>query len=280
MNLINSVRFYIDKVVQDPNLSGMKVLLLDAATTKIISMVYTQTQILEQQVYLVEQLGKAHEAMSHMKAAVILQPTEANVDMIIRELRDPKFSEYFLFFTNILPKDMLSRIAKADDNDVVRGVQEYYADYMSVNEDFFHLGADNSLSLSASQTRTLETSQLFDRNVNGVLSILLSLKKRPSQIRYSAASDLCRRVATDVSAAIDKDDIFDFRREPNGPMLLFLDRRDDPITPLLTQWTYQAMVHELLGLNYNRVILRGAPNIKKELEEVILACSQDEFFSK
>ena len=55
--------------------------LLDAATTKIISMVYTQTQILEQQVYLVEQLGKPHEAMSHMKAAVLLQPTEANVDI-------------------------------------------------------------------------------------------------------------------------------------------------------------------------------------------------------
>lgn len=40
------------------------------------------------------------------------------------------------------------------------------------------------------------------------------------------------------------------------------------MTPLLSQWTYQAMVHELLGLNDNRVVLKGAPGIRKDLEEV------------
>lgn len=53
------------------------------------------------------------------------------------------------------------------------------------------------------------------------------------------------------------------------PVLLILDRRDDPVTPLLSQWTYQAMVHELLGLNDNRVVLKGAPGVRKDLEEVI-----------
>lgn len=52
------------------------------------------------------------------------------------------------------------------------------------------------------------------------------------------------------------------------PVLLILDRRDDPVTPLLSQWTYQAMVHELLGLNDNRVVLKGAPGVRKDLEEV------------
>lgn len=52
------------------------------------------------------------------------------------------------------------------------------------------------------------------------------------------------------------------------PLLLILDRRDDPVTPLLSQWTYQAMVHELLGLNDNRVVLKGAPGVRKDLEEV------------
>jgi hypothetical protein len=34
--------------------------------------------------------------------------------------------------------------------------------------------------------------------------------------------------------------------------VLIVDRRDDPVTPLLAQWTYQAMVHELLGISNNR----------------------------
>ena len=65
-----------------------------------------------------------------------------------------------------------------------------------------------------------------------------------------------------------------------GPLVLILDRADDPVTPLLTQWTYQAMVHELLGLHNNRVNLKGTPAAKKDLEEVVLSCTQDEFFKK
>ena len=40
------------------------------------------------------------------------------------------------------------------------------------------------------------------------------------------------------------------------------------------------MVHELLGLHNNRVVLKGAPGVSKDLEEVVLSCTQDEFFSR
>lgn len=33
--------------------------------------------------------------------------------------------------------------------------------------------------------------------------------------------------------------LFDFRRTEVSPLLLVVDRRDDPVTPLLNQWTYQ-----------------------------------------
>lgn len=50
-----------------------------------------------------------------------------------------------------------------------------------------------------------------------------------------------------------------------APLLLILDRRNDPITPLLSQWTYQAMVHELLGIHNGRVNLSMVPDIRPEL---------------
>ena len=33
--------------------------------------------------------------------------------------------------------------------------------------------------------------------------------------------------------------LFDFRRTESSPLLLVIDKRDDPVTPLLNQWTYQ-----------------------------------------
>ena len=77
-----------------------------------------------------------------------------------------------------------------------------------------------------------------------------------------------------------KSDLFDFRRVDTPPLLLIVDRRDDPITPLLMQWTYQAMIHEILTIHNGRVSLRGVPGIKKELEEVIMGQETDPFFEK
>ena len=282
LDAISAVRFYIDRICSDQASSGMKVLLLDAMTTKVVSMVYSQTQVLEKEIYLVETLeslhSKPHANMMHLKAAVFVQPTESNLTHLMNEVRDPKFCEYHIYFSNIVPPDVLLRLARADENEVIKQVQEYYADFMAINEDLFHLGVENSISLS-SAAQTVQSNLILERNTNGIISVLLSFKRRPSQIRYQGSSPVARRLAMQVSAIVEKDDIFDMRRH-DGPLLLILDRRDDPVTPLLTQWTYQAMVHHLLGVNYNRVSLKGVPGIQPDLEEVVLSTTSDPFFAK
>ena len=280
MNTIDAIRSYIDLMLADTQLSGMKALLLDNTTTQIISLVYSQTQLLEKEIYLVERLGKSHETMSHLKAAVFIQPNEENFKNLKSELSSPKFSEYHIFLSNIAIGDYVTRLGRIDPHEVVRQVQEYYADYLPINEDFFHLGIDRSLLISAGDIRdtSLESRKNINRNVTGILSVLLSMKKKPAVIRYQSSSVACKNICEKVCKAITSDDIFHF--SGSGPMVLIIDRRDDPITPLLTQWTFQAMVHELLGINNNRVSLKGAKGIKKDLEEVVLSIVQDEFFAK
>lgn len=51
------------------------------------------------------------------------------------------------------------------------------------------------------------------------------------------------------------------------------------MTPLLSQWTYQAMVHELIGIQNGRVDLSQVPGIRPELrvsfeKERIVLCSR------
>src|SRR5436190_4455817 len=74
--------------------------------------------------------------------------------------------------------------------------------------------------------------------------------------------------------------LFDFRKVDTPPILLILDRRNDPVTPLLSQWTYQAMVHELLTIQNGRVSLSSVPDIRPELKEIVLSPDQDTFFAK
>ena len=90
-----------------------------------------------------------------------------------------------------------------------------------------------------------------------------------------------KKLATEVRYQLTQEEqLFNFRKTDTPPILLILDRRDDPITPLLTQWTYQAMVHELMGIHNGRVDLRDVPEIRPELREIVLSQDQDPFFKK
>ena len=90
---------------------------------------------------------------------------------------------------------------------------------------------------------------------------------------------MAKRLAENIREVLTKEsNSFKFRQE-SDPILIILDRRDDPVTPLLNQWTYQAMVHELLTINNNRVDLSQVQGISKELREVVLSAEHDEFYA-
>mmetsp|Transcript_12639 Transcript_12639/g.22664 ORF Transcript_12639/g.22664 Transcript_12639/m.22664 type:complete len:613 (+) Transcript_12639:256-2094(+) len=312
---ISSIRGYIDRLVTgDGRCHGMKVLLLDATTTQILSCVSSQSEILSREVYLVSRIDDPrggvggnnsaqnnigshslvlHEEEStthvgHMKAVCFLRPTEINIGLLVKELASPRFSEYHLFFSGILPPSLLNLLAENDAQERVRQVQEFYADFLPINQDLLSLNCRNTLPMTAAAgtPHARDHAQLYHRNLTGLQSMLLALKRQPAAIRYQKSSKMARQLATDIGDSIQSDQIFHFRRGSGrqsgagNMLLLILDRMDDPMTPLLSQWTYQAMVHELLGLNNSRVILRGVPNVSKDLEEVVLSSApgHDNFF--
>ncbi len=178
-------------------------------------------------------------------------------------------------------QELLRKLADADHLCLVRQVQEFYADFHAVNMDLFSLSLSGSLSLSrpkATWAHVEETA--LKRCASGLLALLLSLKLKPT-VRYAASSDAAASIARDVVGAIGGErELFTFNRQAGAPLLLLIDRKEDPVTPLLLQWTYQAMVHELLpgGIAHNRVNLRSAKGVSKDLEEVVLSPSDDAFF--
>ncbi|XP_054619514.1 vacuolar protein sorting-associated protein 45 isoform X2 [Dunckerocampus dactyliophorus] len=273
MNVTLAVKQYVSKMIESSG-AGMKVLLMDKETTSIVSMVYTQSEILQKEVYLFERIDSQNrESMKHLKAICFLRPTTENVEHLIQELRRPKYSVYFIYFSNVISKSEIKALAEADEQEVVAEVQEFYGDFIAVNPHLFSLNLQG-----VARGRSWEPSMLH-RCTQGLTSVLLALKKCP-MIRYQLSSDMSKRLAESVKQIITKEyELFDFRKTEVPPLLLILDRSDDAITPLLNQWTYQAMVHELLGLNNNRIDLSRVPGISKDLREVVLSAENDEFYA-
>ena len=177
-------------------------------------------------------------------------------------------------FTNVLQKSFIERLAEGDTHEVVREVQEYFADFVAVNQDLFSLNFTASDHIYAEELPTWDPNTL-KRVAEGVSSVLLALKKKPL-IRYEKNSALCRKLADDVSYIIQSESqLFDFRKSDAMPILLLLDRRNDPVTPLLNQWTYQAMIHEMIGIDNGRVDLSHVAGIKLDNKEVVLSIDND-----
>lgn len=281
MVLVTAVRDYINRMLLD--ISGMKVLILDSQTVSIVSVVYSQSDLLKKEVFLVElieSISKSKESMSHLKAVYFLRPTSENIQLLRRQLANPRFGENHLFFSNILKDTQIHILADSDEHEAVQQVQEFYADFVAVDPCHFTLNIfSNHLYMLPVAMDPSNLQHFCDRIVDGISAVFLALKRRPI-IRYQRTSDIAKRIAQESGKLMYQQEsgLFDFRRAEISPLLLILDRRDDPVTPLLNQWTYQAMVHELLGIQDNKVDLRTIGSIPKDQQEVVLSSEQDAFF--
>ncbi|CAB3375294.1 Hypothetical predicted protein [Cloeon dipterum] len=255
----------------------MKLLLMDKDTTSIVSMAYSQSEILQKEVFLFERIDVAsnQEHMKHLKCIVFVRPSSENIAYLAKELQEPKYGVYYLYFSNILSKADLKKLAESDVMESVREVQEFYADYVPLSPFLY------SLNIKGATEGLQWRSYNLLRSAQGITSLLLSLKRNPF-IRFQANSDLSRRLADKVREILSKESaLFEFRNETDSAtILLILDRREDAVTPLLLQWTYQAMVHELLTITNNRVSLANVPGVSDELKEVVLSAENDEFYAQ
>jgi vacuolar protein sorting-associated protein 45 len=122
MDVTKAVSAYIERIIS--SVAGMKVLLLDAETTPIISTSLTQSSLLSHEVYLTDRIDNpSRDRMRHLKCIALLRPSPESIEAMERELRTPKYSNYSLFFTNVLKKSDIERLAEADEHDVVKEVQ-------------------------------------------------------------------------------------------------------------------------------------------------------------
>lgn len=267
---------YFDKLFVAQNNTALaaavkaKTLLVDKFTMPIVSMSYTQTQLLQHDVILTEMIEnyRSLSNMKHLNCVVFIRPCRESINSLVNELGAPHYNHYQVFFSNVVAKGDLERIAEADEYETITQVVELFQDYLIANDNLFSV----ALSEDAQKHNvTIQESQSLS-------TLLLSLRKCPI-IQYELASIEAKRLLSEILYYINSNsnnNLFDDLNKGVSPppLLLILDRRLDPVTPLVTPWTYQSMIHELIGISKNVVTLAETG------EQLTLSDSQDQFFQE
>ena len=122
----------------------------------------------------------------------------------------------------------------------VAEIQEVDFDFYAIDPHFFVLNTTQCYNAA-------NNAAFRERSIQGLQALCMGLGKNPS-IRYQATSPLCHALAKNMAELTAVRAV----SASSASMLLILDRRFDLLSPLLHQFTYQAMIHDLIGIADNK----------------------------
>ena len=176
--------------------------------------------------------------------------------MLAQEIGRPRYGSYYVYFTNRIPRADLKMLAESDINELVQDIKEVPSDYMALESHVY------TFSIKTPIKNLQWESSSFQKTVDSLKSLLLSLRTPKPKIVFLKNSKLCEELATSVyqqmyaDTNLPKDQDWTSRsatrNQPEPATLVIFDRRTDPVTPLLNQWTYQVNANYFLS-NSDRI---------------------------
>ncbi|PLB49005.1 vesicle trafficking protein [Aspergillus steynii IBT 23096] len=261
-----------------------KVLVVDETSRKLIDNAVSEDDILNLNVTNVEQIEHRRSPNPGMDALYILSPQTHIVDCLMADFERKRYRKAWLVWTAVLDPQQRVRLERS------QMAQDQIASFRVMNADYF---PRESRVVTFRDPWSFPV--LFHPGCNHLIkghleslaqkavSICVSLGEYPT-IRYyrprtptHEASVLCSHLARFIQNELDQYAHFQRDFPPPSPrprgVLLVVDRSMDLIAPLVHEFTYQSMVHDLLPIKdgdkvtYKTIVNEGSQNEEvKEME--------------
>lgn len=248
---------------------GNMVLIMDDASMKIISSTIGMYDLMEHRVNLVEHLRLRRNSYRTSAPIYFLTPTHDSVDRLVQDWSKSKTRKeamyadcVFLYFTRALPDELFQKIAACKPlARRLKSLVELNIDYVASELQSFHFDMKSNsvfkdLFNSASQPSPSEFII-----AEKLVTVCAALHEYP-HIRYKASSALGASLATifhkKFNEFIAKNEHWwyhgdNVHNDRGRCTLLLLSRSDDCLSPLMHEFTYQAMVNDLLDVENEKI---------------------------
>ena len=98
-------------------------------------------------------------------------------------------------------------LAEADTHGVVNSLQEVYLDFQAINPNLYSLDIPASILQSVKPRANWTPVEVasYQRMVDGIYSVLLSVRGKNPCVRYDESSSICQKLAADLDHKISTD---------------------------------------------------------------------------
>eukprot|EP00980_Cylindrotheca_fusiformis_P017848 scaffold5653_cov147-Cylindrotheca_fusiformis.AAC.10 len=274
--------------------SGWKVLIVDDPSMKVISSAVGMYDIMERQISLVESLDKKRAPFKDMAAIYILSPKSDSVQKLVADYSDKTKLLYgdavFVYFLGPVPRKLLETITQCKPLiKRLKALSEINVDFLVKEDRAYKLDVSKDFSSYYLKPAGSAGEKAI---ASKLVTLCASLNEYP-YIRYNRSSGICSSLASIFKSRMDKfvaanPDWWYHGSGNSGKQstelerstILLLDRASDCLTPLMHDFTYQAMVQDLLTLDGDKITVEveSADNPDKYDNKDVLLNDKDKLW--
>ncbi|KAG0168834.1 vacuolar sorting protein VPS33/slp1 [Apophysomyces sp. BC1015] len=248
------------KAIQPPG--KWKIVVVDSKSIQILNAACKMYDILEENVTLVENIEKNRQPYPTLEAIYFLTPCRESILRLIDDFtayKIPMYKAAHVHFTSGLDDELFSdlnrRLKSTGASQSILSLKEMYVDFMVIESSVFTVEPQTSFLSTFGPDSQADMEAALRTTAKQLLSVCATLGEDPV-IRYQTSENdttsPTHRLAMILQKEVDNfcrlNPNFPPPRHPPEPRATFLivDRSLDPVAPLLHEFTYQAMINDLL----------------------------------
>ncbi|CBZ51900.1 hypothetical protein NCLIV_016920 [Neospora caninum Liverpool] len=224
------------------------VMLVDDRSLRILSACCNVYDVLEEGVTVVEPVSKKRQPLPELDALYFVSPEAASVDAILRDFETEKnqYNRIQIYFTSPLPPGdkVLRRFAECPRIlPRIRAFAEFNLDFVVQEQRIFHLDRPADFA----ELFHSPDSERLEQIATHLFTLCASLGEKPA-VRFQKNLRGCAKAV--ATSLYDKLRHAHFKQTADSgeATLLIVDRSIDLATLFVHEYTYQALVYDLLNI--------------------------------